>query len=58
VNTRQLGIAILELGGGRRLVADKIDPWVGLTGMKRVGAPVAPGEPVAQVRHPLAAKSE
>jgi pyrimidine-nucleoside phosphorylase len=49
IDTRKLGVAILELGGGRRLVTDKIDPWVGLAGMKRVGEPVAQGEPVAIV---------
>jgi pyrimidine-nucleoside phosphorylase len=49
IDTRQLGIAILELGGGRRLVTDKIDPWVGLAGLKRVGELVQAGEPVAVV---------
>jgi thymidine phosphorylase len=47
IDTRQLGLAILALGGGRRLVTDKINPWVGLTGLKRIGATVAKNEPVA-----------
>lgn len=49
VDVRKLGLAVLELGGGRRLVTDKIDPWVGLVAMKRVGQAVASGEPVAVV---------
>lgn len=57
-NVRDLGLAVLELGGGRRLSADKIDPWVGLTGMKRVGATVAPGEPVAIVHANDGARGE
>jgi thymidine phosphorylase len=48
-DVRALGLAVLELGGGRRLVTDRVDPWVGLTGMKRVGAAVAPDEPIAVV---------
>lgn len=49
IDVRQLGIAIIELGGGRRLVSDKVDPWVGLTAMKRLGEQVAKGEPLAMV---------
>ena len=49
VDTRQLGLAILALGGGRKLVTDKINPWVGLTELKRVGAQLSSGEPVAIV---------
>ena len=58
IDARQLGIAILELGGGRRLVADKIDPWVGLSGLKRVGATLAPGEPVAIIHAQTQAQAE
>jgi pyrimidine-nucleoside phosphorylase len=49
IDVRQLGLSIIELGGGRRLVTDKVDPWVGLTDMKRLGEPVAAGEPIAIV---------
>ena len=58
IDARQLGIAILELGGGRRLVADKIDPWVGLSGLKRVGATLAPGEPVAIIHAQTQAQAD
>lgn len=49
VDVRELGVAILELGGGRRRSSDKVDPAVGLVDMKRVGATLAPGEPVATI---------
>jgi thymidine phosphorylase len=38
VDTRTVGLAVIELGGGRRLATDKIDHSVGLT------AVAAPGE--------------
>lgn len=49
VDTRKLGIAIIELGGGRRLSTDRIDPWVGLADLKRVGAKVASGDVLATI---------
>jgi pyrimidine-nucleoside phosphorylase len=49
VNVRNLGLAILELGGGRRQVHHEIDHAVGLTELKRVGDSVQSGEPVAMV---------
>lgn len=49
IDVRGLGLAVVELGGGRRLVSDKIDPWVGLSGMQRVGARVKRGDVVAEV---------
>lgn len=49
IDVRSLGLAVIELGGGRRLVTDEIDPWVGLTGLKRVGDLVEAGEPLALV---------
>lgn len=49
INVRDLGLAVQELGGGRRLVADAIDPAVGLSGLKRVGDSLEVGEPIAIV---------
>lgn len=49
IDCRKLGIAIIELGGGRRLASDRIDPWVGLADLKRVGARVDAKEPLATV---------
>lgn len=47
IDVRKLGLAILVLGGGRRVAADSIDPDVGLSGLKCVGEPLGDNEPVA-----------
>src|SRR6266700_978352 len=49
IETRQIGIAVVNLGGGRRRVSDPIDPAVGLTEVRGVGDAVAKGEPLAIV---------
>jgi thymidine phosphorylase len=49
IDTRALGIAVIELGGGRRVTEDKIDPAVGLTGLARRGAHVGRDRPLAFV---------
>lgn len=46
-DVRALGLAVIELGGGRRQTDDTIDPAVGLSKLKRVGDKVVAGEPVA-----------
>jgi thymidine phosphorylase len=48
-NTRQLGLAILELGGGRKKVEDVIHPGVGLSHIKKRGEEVGPHEPLCKV---------
>ena len=47
--TRDLGIAVAELGGGRRKPSDAVDHAVGLSGLKRLGTQVGQGEPLAVV---------
>ena len=49
IETRQVGIAVINLGGGRRRVSDPIDPAVGFTEVRGVGEAVAKGEPLAIV---------
>lgn len=49
IDVRKLGIAIQLLGGGRMKVTDKINPHVGLTGLKRVGQVIEPGEAIAEI---------
>ncbi len=44
VDTRALGIAVIELGGGRRLAGDKIDHGVGLAALAQPGETVGPNE--------------
>lgn len=48
-DVRALGIAVIELGGGRRQTDDVIDPGVGLSQLKRVGDKVTEGEPLAVI---------
>lgn len=47
--TRDLGIAVVELGGGRTKPSDTIDPAVGISGILPLGARVEKGEPIAVV---------
>ena len=49
IDTRGLGVAVIELGGGRARAADAIDHSVGLSEIARVGRVVASGEPLALV---------
>ncbi|MBP1805388.1 thymidine phosphorylase [Rubellimicrobium aerolatum] len=44
-----LGLAVVALGGGRAKETDPVDPAVGLTGVVRRGARVAPGDLLAVV---------
>ncbi len=52
---RELGLAIIELGGGRRKSSDKINPAVGLSKLKRVGDKIEAGEPLAIIHAESAA---
>ncbi len=47
--TRQIGQAVVELGGGRKHPHDKIDPAVGLDRLLPLGSRVTKGEPLAVV---------
>ncbi|MSP87465.1 MAG: thymidine phosphorylase [Alphaproteobacteria bacterium] len=49
VDTRAVGLAIMALGGGRRLVEDRIDHTVGLVEFAPIGAAVGPDRPLAIV---------
>jgi thymidine phosphorylase len=49
MNARQVGIAVVELGGGRRHADDAIDPSVGLTEFVDVGRRIRSGEPLCLV---------
>jgi thymidine phosphorylase len=59
VESRAVGLAVVELGGGRARASDKIDPSVGLTDLAPIGAEVGPDMPVARVhaRNPDEAKA-
>ncbi|MDQ0132397.1 thymidine phosphorylase [Neorhizobium galegae] len=47
--TRALGLAVVELGGGRKRAADAIDHSVGISDLLPLGAQVSEGEPIATV---------
>ena len=47
--TRDIGIAVIDLAGGRRLASDTIDHRVGFSGLKPLGTTVAKGEVIATV---------
>jgi pyrimidine-nucleoside phosphorylase len=49
VEPRRIGRAIVELGGGRRTIEDKIDPSVGFVIPAKPGDSVKAGEPLASV---------
>lgn len=47
--TRALGLAVVELGGGRKRAADAIDHSVGISELLPLGSLVSEGEPIAMV---------
>jgi thymidine phosphorylase len=49
MNAREVGIAVVALGGGRSHADDAIDASVGLSDVIDVGAPVRPGSPLCIV---------
>ncbi|NEU11984.1 thymidine phosphorylase [Methylobacterium sp. BTF04] len=49
VATREIGLAVIALGGGRTRPQDDIDPCVGFTGLPRVGDAVGPDRPLGTI---------
>ncbi len=49
MDTRAIGLAVVELGGGRRRPGEAIDPRVGLSNVRPLGASVRKGDPLARV---------
>ncbi|WP_153770584.1 thymidine phosphorylase [Labrenzia sp. CE80] len=49
IDARAVGVAVVELGGGRKAAADIIDPAVGLTDLAGVGHRVDADAPIALV---------
>jgi thymidine phosphorylase len=49
MDTRELGLAVIALGGGRRLARDPIDPAVGLSHIVPCGQRVSAGQPLLRV---------
>ncbi len=49
IDTRAVGIAVVDLGGGRRRAEDDVDPLVGLTAVMGVGESVGPNAPLCRI---------
>lgn len=49
IDTRALGLAVVELGGGRRKPEHEIDPRVGLSALAELGQSVSPNTPLAYI---------
>jgi len=58
IDVRAVGLAVVELGGGRARAADAIDPAVGLTELAPIGAEVGPDAPLARVHARRADQAE
>lgn len=49
MDTRELGLAVVAMGGGRRAAGDKLDYAVGLTDFIRLGQSVNADKPIAMI---------
>ena len=49
VDARAVGVAVIELGGGRALASDDVDHRVGLTHVASIGDAVGPDNPIAVI---------
>ncbi len=49
IDGEALGLAVVALGGGRRIESDRINPAVGLAGLLPLGAEVSASDPVALI---------
>ncbi|HHB81815.1 MAG TPA: thymidine phosphorylase [Aliiroseovarius sp.] len=49
IETRDVGLVVVELGGGRRKASDDVDPAVGLTGLAGLGDAVEADTPIGVV---------
>jgi len=58
IDVRAVGLAVVELGGGRARAIDAIDPAVGLTELAPIGAEVGPEAALARVHARTADQAE
>lgn len=49
ISTRDIGLAVVELGGGRRVASDAVNPAVGLTDLLDLGVQVEKGDPIGMI---------
>ncbi|KUF09692.1 thymidine phosphorylase [Pseudoponticoccus marisrubri] len=58
IDGEALGLSVVDLGGGRRVEEDEVDPAVGLDAVVRLGDRVATGQPLARVHAARAEQAE
>jgi pyrimidine-nucleoside phosphorylase len=58
MDTEAIGWMLIDLGGGRRVAEDKVDPAVGFVFHKKLGGRVNIGDPLVTIHLPDQAKSE
>jgi thymidine phosphorylase len=58
IDTRAVGVAVIELGGGRVRVSDTIDPAVGFDRLAEVGASIDRATPIGRVHAATATAAE
>jgi thymidine phosphorylase len=49
IDGEALGLAVVQMGGGRQVESDRIDPRVGITNMVALGTKVSRGDPIATI---------
>ncbi len=49
MDTREIGLAVIDLGGGRRIASDAVDPAVGLSHVVPCGTRVSAGDALMRV---------
>jgi len=49
IDGEALGLAVVDLGGGRQVESDLVDPAVGLSDVATLGAKIEKGQPLARV---------
>ena len=49
IDGEALGLAVVQMGGGRQVESDRIDPRVGITDMVALGTKVSRGDPIATI---------
>ena len=58
IDTRAVGVAVIDLGGGRTHAGDKIDPAVGFSDLVEIGTAVGPDRPIGLVHAASEAAAE
>jgi thymidine phosphorylase len=58
IDGQALGLLVVDLGGGRRVERDTVDPAVGLSGVVRLGARVNKGQPLAVIHAARTAQAD